>query len=107
MTDYKQQVIQAVRRDEAERQRLLRRVAPLLPHAFDEADMELTTAQLAEKVLKKLGLEVPKNGETVAALNAWLTGREHGAARDRINGVRSSMDARPGGSFVDNYIAGR
>ena len=85
-----QQIMQQIRKDEAEHRRLVQRVAAL-GFAFDEGEVEeLTTNDLAAKVLKKLGLETPRNGNHLEALNAWLAGHEH--ASDRIRAVRSGMD---------------
>ena len=96
-----QQVIKAMRKDEADHQRIVQR-ASALGVAFDEGEVEeLTTNDLAEKVLKKLGLEPGVDGRHLEALDRWLQGHEKGreAAADRrigrsvTGGMGGSMDA--------------
>lgn len=86
-----QRIVQAIRKDEADYRRLVGRVARL-GVAFDEGEAEeLTTDELARRVLKKLGIEIPTNGNSVEKLSAWLDGHER--ASDRGKGVRSATDA--------------
>lgn len=86
-----QQIMRSMRKEDNDYRRLVARVGRL-GIALDEHETEeLTTEDLARKVLKKLGLEVPTNGNSLEKLNAWLDGHEH--ADDRLRGVRSSMDS--------------
>jgi len=86
-----QQVLQQFHKDDAAFRRLVQR-ASALGVAFDEGEVEeLTTEQLAAKVLRKLGLDTPHDGTAVAALEHWLAGNEH--ANDRLKGrVRGALD---------------
>lgn len=86
-----QRIVAAIRKDEADYRRILSR-ASRLGVAFDEGEAEeLTTEELARRVLKKLGIEVPTSGSSVEKLDAWLAGHEH--ASDRVRAVRSGMDS--------------
>lgn len=89
-----------IRQEEAARARLYQRLSPLVG-AFDHSEM--SAAEIAAHGLRKLGLKVPADDRArIEAANSYLAGRDQAAA------VRSgAMDARPGGSFVDAYIAGR
>ena len=100
----KSEIIAAVRRAEVRKQRLVRRLGPVLPSAFDGDELAVMSArQLARKVLAKLGIEYDTD-DPVAALESYLEGHES-ARRDRAGG----MDAAARGgteSFVDEYLNG-
>jgi hypothetical protein len=113
-------IAKALRRDEATKQRLAVRVAPL-GYAFDGSEAEMSAREFAAKLLAKLGLK-PAH-DPVAALDAYLTGLDIGA-RDRILpgnaltggnrilgnegnalvGDRGSAHDSAGDSFVDKYL---
>ncbi len=94
------EILQAMRRAEARKQRIMQRLGRHLPFAFDGDELAAMSAkQLARKALEKLGVKCDTD-DPVRALFLFLDGREAG---DRLRA--QGMDAAPRGeSFIDGYL---
>ena len=100
----KSEIVAAVRRAEVRKQRLVQRLGPVLPFAFDGDELaEMSGRQLARKVLAKLGIEYDTD-DPVGALESYLEGHES-MRRERSGGM-DAAHAADGGSFLDSYLNG-
>lgn len=96
------EIIRAVRLAEVRKARLVQRLAPVTPFAFDGDELaEMSAKELARKVLAKLGIEYDTD-DPVAALESYLEGHESARAQRSAGG--SAHDSASG-SFLDSYLS--
>ncbi len=104
------ELVRAVHRDAATKQRLYNGAAPYVgSFAYDSAVTEMSAREFAAKCLKQLGLVGPDDEtppDPVTMLESWLAGKKR--ANDVAVGRAplAGVAAQDGGDFLDAYLGG-
>jgi hypothetical protein len=89
------EIARAVRRDTVAKQRILARF-PSLFSGMDAQELgEASGRELAEKMLRALGIEHGPHDDVLRLADAWTSGAIWGAARNHMNGPYSGPAPDP------------